>query len=161
VKLTAEEKAACPKGDTRWPPRGEWDEPLQLLYTEDGVKKHILYNLLYENEALEASSWRKKLGEKAHAAAMNLDGGKSPETVITEAMNDKKLVPISKGSRGKIWCLDRKHLGVWAKIQSEQEEVGNVTVAERWEKFEAFRVAVKAWKEDALLISWDFDELDD
>jgi hypothetical protein len=83
--FTEEEKAACPFGDTRWPPKGAYLRPLHLHYEVNGMKRRVYYNLIYQDTAFEATEWLIAMEAKAAEATSNIPDEEAPQ--ITTIMH--------------------------------------------------------------------------
>jgi hypothetical protein len=89
------EKARHSSGDMRSPaPGDEWTPPLCLIY---------------ENSAFEAREWLQELEVTAAEAQSMLPPDEVPTITNMDALNYKKLHPISGGHRGKLWTSDELH----------------------------------------------------
>lgn len=155
-KLTEEERSCCPDGDTRWPPPGEYVKPLHFLYKDNDVKKKLYYHLIYQNTAFETQNWMRELDDTAAEATSKTSAEDTPLITIMNALNSKKLRPISDGKRGKVWILDEGCKETWTSIKSMMVDRGAVRTMLGWETFEVLGVCLKGNKDDILLVSWIF-----
>ncbi|KAF2128596.1 hypothetical protein P153DRAFT_293105 [Dothidotthia symphoricarpi CBS 119687] len=155
-KYTDAEKNACPHGDVRWPPPGEYPDALQLFYEEKGDRKRIFYNLIHDNSTSKAKQWETQVTTTAKAA-QEKNKGMHPRMVVTAAFNQKQAVKqISSGPRGTLWLLGEGHEHIWEclKVLQDQAEAGTVRIsADNDQRFRLFGVGVKGIKGDILLVS--------
>jgi hypothetical protein len=156
--FTEEERSSCPFDDTRWPPRGEYLCPLHLLYTDEGARERIYYNLIYQNTAFEATEWYRAIEARAAETTSEIPNEETAQTTIVNAFHSQKLRVISEGKRGRIWVLNEGCEEVWARMGSMEDERGAVRVSTEWESFAVFGIGLKGNMGDVLLVSWPFPE---
>ncbi|KAH3907777.1 hypothetical protein HBI56_182310 [Parastagonospora nodorum] len=158
-RFTEEQLARIPHGDTRWPASGEeWSTPLILRYKDQGKHADVLYHLIHQNNAPEAREWLQQIEITTAEAMDRLPGKTLPMARIMNALNKKKLRPLSDGKRGKIWLLDEFSEAVWGSMKLLMAEMGAIRMMSEWEIFEAFGLCIKENNGDILLISRKFDE---
>lgn len=175
------EKAACPHGDTRWPPpKTSHSKPLQLLLDDKGSRR-IYYHLIHKNLAPESKFWKKEIQSKAQSSFARKfppeersdTSGKSPKelqdakeeadfeamgrlrnTIITAKLQ-KKLREVSTGPRGTIWLLEEESVETWRCIEVLQKGDPNkaVRIGAVSERFEILGVGLKVEKDHVLLLS--------
>jgi hypothetical protein len=158
-RFTEEQLARIPHGDTRWPAPGEeWSTPLILRYKDQGKHADMLYHLIHQNNALEAREWLQQIEITTAKAMDRLLGKTLPIARIMNALNKKRLRPLSDGKRGKIWLLDEFSEAVWGSMKLLMAEMGAIRIMSEWEIFEVFGLCIKENNGDILLISRKFDE---
>lgn len=183
--ITEVEKAACPLGDTRWPPPNTiHTKPLQLLLDDKGEKR-IYYHLIHNNDASEARFWEKEIQAKAsssfaakfpaahptdtsHMSASAIqqaneqvafeEKGKLRNAIVAAKLQ-KKMREVSHGPRGTLWLLEEEIIEVWKCIENLQMGTTDkvVRIGAVVEKYAIFGVGLKAEKDHVLLLGQKMD----
>ncbi|KAH9872860.1 hypothetical protein J1614_005254 [Plenodomus biglobosus] len=179
-RMVDEEKAACPHGDTRWPPpKTSHSKPLQLLLNDKGSQR-IYYHLIHKNLAPDSKFWKKEIQSKAQSffarkfapeersdtsdkSSQELqdvkeqadfeEKGRLRNAIIT-AQLQKKMRVVSTGPRGTIWLLEEESVETWRCIEVLQKGDPNkaVSIGAVSERFEIFGVGLKGEKDHVLLL---------
>jgi hypothetical protein len=69
------------------------------------------------------------------------------------ALNSKKLRPVSEGQRGKVWILNEGYEEVWESMRIMNEEKDAMRILSGWERFNVLGICLEEYKGDVLLVS--------
>jgi hypothetical protein len=72
---------------------------------------------------------------------------------IMNALNSKKLRPVSEGQRGKVWILNEGYEEVWESMRIMNEEKGAVRILSGRERFDVLGIYLEGYKGNILLVS--------